>query len=111
MLFKQVADAFAASRQWDSASLSRLAFWVECSAIAIISEVTIDEVDDAIVRLAERGRLRGGRRRTVRSGQAAEGRHDQSLRLHARFGLSIRASRTTRSAHICAADPRHRTAA
>ena len=73
MLFKQVADAFAASRQWDSASLSRLAFWVEMLGDRVISEVTPDQVDDAIVRLAERGRLRGGCRRTVRSGQPLKG--------------------------------------
>ena len=61
MLLKQVADAFVASRQWDSASLSRLAFWVDMLGDREIIEVTIDDVDDALVRLAERGRLRGGR--------------------------------------------------
>ena len=40
MLFKQVADAFAASRQWDSASLSRLAFWVECLGEREFASVT-----------------------------------------------------------------------
>jgi hypothetical protein len=47
-LFKQVVDAFVASRQWDSASLSRLAFWVEMLGDRIISEVTADQVDNAI---------------------------------------------------------------
>lgn len=73
MLLKQVADAFAASRQWDTASLSRLAFWVNVLGDREILEVTIDDVDDAIVRLAERGRLRGGRRRTEASGQPLKG--------------------------------------
>ena len=40
MLFKQVADAFAASRQWDSASLGRLAFWVECFGDCELAAVT-----------------------------------------------------------------------
>jgi integrase len=73
MLFKQVADAFAASRQWDSASLSRLAFWVEMLGERVFVDVTADEVDDAIVQLAERGRLRAGKRPTERSGQALKG--------------------------------------
>lgn len=73
MQLKQVADAFAASRQWDCASLSRLAFWVDMLGDREIIEVTIDDVDNAIVRLAERGRLRAGRRRTEPSGQPLKG--------------------------------------
>ena len=65
MLFKQVADAFAASRQWDSASLSRLEFWTDCLGSREFAAVTPDEVDDAMVRLAQRGRLLGGKRPTV----------------------------------------------
>ncbi len=65
MLSKQAADAFAASRQWDPASLSRLAFWVERLGDREFASVTIDDVDEAFVRLAERGRLRAGRRRTA----------------------------------------------
>ncbi len=73
MVFREVADGFAASRQWDSASLSRLAFWVECLGECEFASVTVDDVDDALVRLAERGRLRAGRRATERSGRPLKG--------------------------------------
>jgi hypothetical protein len=69
MLFKQVADAFAASWRWDSASLSRLAFWVGMLGEREFTAVTADDVDDALVTLAERGRLHAGRRPTQRTGQ------------------------------------------
>lgn len=73
MLLKQVADAFAASRQWDAASLSRLAHWVEKLGERVFVDVTADQVDEAIVQLAERGRLRAGKRPTERSGQPLKG--------------------------------------
>lgn len=67
MKLSQVADAFVASREWDSASLSRRAFWVETLGERVFVELTTDDVDDVIARLAERGRLRSGRRPTQRS--------------------------------------------
>ena len=73
MLFNQVADAFAASRQWDSASLSRLEFWTDSLGSREFAAVTPDEVDDAMVRLAQRGRLLGGKRPTAASGKPLKG--------------------------------------
>jgi hypothetical protein len=55
------------------ASLGRLGFWVEVLGDHDIIEVTADQVDEAIVRLAERGRLRAGLRRTERSGEPLKG--------------------------------------
>ncbi|MCG6897418.1 MAG: site-specific integrase, partial [Thiocapsa sp.] len=51
-------DAFVASRQLDRATLSRLAFWSEQFGDRELAEITPDDVDAALVRLAERGRLR-----------------------------------------------------
>ena len=74
MLLKQVADAFAASRHSDSASLSRLAFWVDTSVIAKSSKSpsttsTMRSLDlrSAVVCLY------GGRRHTEPSGQPLKG--------------------------------------
>ena len=97
MLFKEVADAFAASRQWDSASLGRLAFWVECLGEREFASVTVDDVDDALVRL---GRARSIACRPLcdrAQRSSTEGRNDQSLRRHARLGLQVRASCATSS--------------
>lgn len=73
MEFKRLADAFVASRNWDSATLTRLAFWVEAFGSADALDIGVDEVDAAIVRLAERGRMFGGKRATERSGQPLKG--------------------------------------
>jgi integrase len=69
MQFALVVDAFAASRKWDSASLSRLAFWNECLGAHEFGAVTPEHVDEALVRLSERGRLKAGKRLTMRSGE------------------------------------------
>ena len=61
MLLKQVADAFAASKQLDSSGVGRLAFWVEKLEQRDIIEVTADDVDDQLVQLAKRGKLQAGR--------------------------------------------------
>jgi integrase len=52
-----VVDAFVASREHDRATLGRLAFWVECLGSRELSAIAPDEIDTALVRLAERGRL------------------------------------------------------
>jgi integrase len=63
-LFSTVADAFVASREWNQATLSRLAFWVEVIGQMEMTDITPDDIDAALVQLAERGRLKGGKRST-----------------------------------------------
>jgi len=53
-----VIDAYLASREIDRATLSRLAFWEEELGECELGDITADDVDAAVVRLAERGRLR-----------------------------------------------------
>lgn len=50
--------AFLAAREYDQATQSRLWFWVEQLGDHELSAITPDAVDAAIVRLAERGRLK-----------------------------------------------------
>ena len=52
-----VVDAFVASREHDRATLGRLAFWVDHLGGRDLAEITPEDVDAALVRLAERGRL------------------------------------------------------
>jgi integrase len=59
-------DAFVASREFDRGTLARLAFWDESLGSRDLAEITADDVDLALVRLAERGRL------VPRRGQATE---------------------------------------
>lgn len=72
-LFRDVVEAYAASREMDPASLSRLAFWVETLGSKEVSAITADDVDAALVQLAERGRLVGGKRLTVAAGKPLAG--------------------------------------
>jgi len=53
-----VVDAFVASREHDRATLGRLAFWVDHLGGRDLAEITPEDVDAALVRLAERGRLK-----------------------------------------------------
>lgn len=53
-----LVEAFIASREFDAATLSRLAFWAEQLGDKELADITPDDVDAALVRLAERGRLR-----------------------------------------------------
>jgi integrase len=72
-LLKQVVEAFVASREFDQATLSRLAYWVDALGAKEIGAITADDVDDALLRLAERGRLIAGKRDTARSGKPLAG--------------------------------------
>lgn len=54
-LFKQVVDAFIASREWDRATLGRLEWWVEQFGPLELAGITPEEVDAAMTRLASRG--------------------------------------------------------
>ena len=55
---KDVVEAFVAAREYDRATLSRLHFWVQQFGDRELADITPDEVDAAMVRLAERGRLK-----------------------------------------------------
>ena len=72
-LFKVVVEAFVASRELDQASLSRLAFLVDVLGEKEIADITADDIDAALLRLAERGRLKAGRRETERAGKPLAG--------------------------------------
>jgi hypothetical protein len=72
-LFSTVVEAFIASRELDQASLSRLVFWNENLGMKEVSTITPDDIDAALVRLAERGRLLGGRRLTTAAGKPLAG--------------------------------------
>jgi hypothetical protein len=62
----KVIDAYAASSPMlDRASLSRLEFWAEILGDQELAAITPEEVDDALVKLAERGRLRPRRGNTT----------------------------------------------
>lgn len=52
-----VVDALVASHPLDGASLPRLHYWVQALGNREIADITPDEVDEAVVRLADRGRL------------------------------------------------------
>lgn len=56
--FAAVVDALVASRELDAASLARLAFWTDTLGGHDLAQITPEEVDAALVRLAERGRLK-----------------------------------------------------
>lgn len=62
---KDVTEAFVAAREYDRATLSRLRFWVDQFGDRELADITPDEVDAAVVRLAERGRLQPVRNGTT----------------------------------------------
>jgi hypothetical protein len=72
-LFKHVVEAFVASRELDQASLSRLTFWVEVLGDKEVAAITADDIDAALLKLAERGRLKAGKRTTTASGTPLAG--------------------------------------
>jgi len=72
-LFKVVVEAFVASRELDQASLSRLGFWCDELGEKEIAAINADDIDAALLRFAERGRLVAGKRDTARSGKPLAG--------------------------------------
>ena len=58
---KTVVDGFVCQQTYDNATLGRLQFWVDQLGDKELSAISEDEVDAALIRLAERGRLRAGR--------------------------------------------------
>jgi len=61
--FKDAVEAFVASREWDQASLSRLAFWVDVLGEKEIAAITADDIDAALVRLVANNLRPAGLRR------------------------------------------------
>ena len=61
-LFKLVVEAYIPSRELDQATLSRLVFWTDELGEKEIAAITADDIDAALVPLAERGRLNAGKR-------------------------------------------------
>ncbi len=56
-----VVDAYIAATDCDQSAQSRLAYWVGEFGNRDLNDITPDDVDASVVRLAERGKLRGGR--------------------------------------------------
>ncbi len=52
-----IIDAFVASREFDSATISRLHFWNQTLGDKEIAAITPDQVDQSILTLLERGKL------------------------------------------------------
>ena len=69
MRFKDVVAAQIAASQFDQGSLSRLDYWVEAFADKELESITDDEVDLALVKLAQRGRVNAGLRSTKATGR------------------------------------------
>jgi integrase len=57
----------------DQASLSRLAFWTDSLGEKEMISITPDDVGLALVMLAERGRLKGGKKSTAATGKPLAG--------------------------------------
>ena len=72
-LFKNVVEAYIASRELDPASLSRLAFWTDTLGHLEVAAITPEDIDNALVKLAERGRLLAGKRTTAAAGKPLAG--------------------------------------
>lgn len=72
-LFGTVVEAFIASREMYQASLSRLALWVDCLSDKEVATITPEDIDVALVKLSERGRLAGGKRPTAAAGKSLSG--------------------------------------
>lgn len=59
----ETIGAFLASREFDAATISRLDFWSDCLGDCELSGITPEQVDEALITLAERGRLKPRRGR------------------------------------------------
>ena len=58
--FKELAEAWIASREHCSGSLGGIRFWVDEFGPLQVDQISEDPVDQAINRLVARGKLRGG---------------------------------------------------
>jgi len=48
-LFKYVVEAYVASRELDTASLSRLAFWTDALGDREVAQITTEDIDTALL--------------------------------------------------------------
>ena len=74
--FQNVAEAWIASREHCVGSLGRIQFWVDQFGLIPIEDITEEDVDHALIRLARRGKLKGGRgtaAKTVATGEPLSG--------------------------------------
>jgi len=67
--FMATIEAYIAAKEYDQATRSRLSFWADEFGGHELADITPDEVDAAIVRLAEHGKLRAGKFPTERTGK------------------------------------------
>lgn len=58
---RTLAGAFLASKDFDAATVARVGFWSDVLGDKPVTEVSADDVDDALQHLAQRGRLKAGR--------------------------------------------------
>ena len=62
LILKNAIAAFTASREWDNATLGRLAYWANGPlGERDVAEITPDDVDGELVALAQRGKLAAGK--------------------------------------------------
>ena len=69
----QTIDGLIASRNPDAGTRSRLAYWRDALGERELVEITIDDVDAALVALATRGRLRPSSKGTTPTGKPLKG--------------------------------------
>lgn len=67
--FRETVAAFVGSREFDSGTIGRLHWWTEQLGDTPLTEVTPDMVDDAIVNLTQRGKLKVVKGQRVATGQ------------------------------------------
>lgn len=72
-MFKHVVEAYLASQERSRASLPRLEFWNRALGEKEIAAITPEEVDGALLALAERGRMKGGKTPTTAAGMPLAG--------------------------------------
>lgn len=72
-LFSTVVEAYIASHELDAGSLSRLAYWTDTLGDRDMAAITPEDIDAALVALAARGRLKGGKRDTTGTGKPLAG--------------------------------------
>ncbi|HYC38053.1 MAG TPA: site-specific integrase [Usitatibacter sp.] len=72
-LFTTVVEAYIAAHELDRASLTRLAFWTKHLGTKEVAAITPDDIDTAMLKLAERGRLQGGKLATSAAGKPLAG--------------------------------------
>jgi integrase len=71
--FAEVARAFAGAREHNSSALGRLHWWAERFGDCSLSEITPDDVDDAIAALVARGKTKTVNRQPVPTGEPLSG--------------------------------------